>query len=373
VSADGDIAANAPRLLVLSPDFPPDRGGVQALVHGLVLGLRGFRMRVVTLDAPGGAAFDHGVGVPVRRVAADRRLRAARNLPLNAVALREAVAFRPQLALSAHIVTSPAAAAMRRVLGVRTVQYFHANEIPDKPRLAAFAAREADASIAVSTYTRGLLERAGASPASIALIPPGVTMPLDPAPLPRERPTVLTVARLRDDYKGHDVLLRSLPLVLDSVPDAQWVVIGEGPLREELEAEARGRGLAGAVRFLGAVSDEERDAWLRRADVFAMPSRLPGGRLAGEGFGIAYLEASAYGKPVVAGAVGGAVDAVLDGQTGLLVDPSDHAAVGRAITRLLLDPDLAGRLGEAGRARARELAWPRVAARVQALLLELLT
>jgi len=368
----GEAAAGAPRLLVLTPDFPPDRGGIQALVGGLVAGLRDLHVHVVTLDAPGAATFDAGIGVPVRRIAADRRLRGARNLPLNAGALREAAGFRPQLALSAHIVTSPAAVVMRRLLGVRTAQYFHANEILDKPRLAAFAARHADASIAVSSYTLGLLERAGAPAAGIRLIPPGVRLPADEGPLPSERPTVLTVARLVDRYKGHDVLLRALPLVRERVPDVEWVVVGDGPLRSELEADARQRGLAGAVRFLGSVGDEERNAWLRRADVFAMPSRLPGGRLAGEGFGIAYLEASSYGTPVVAGNVGGAVDAVLDGETGLLVDPTDPAAVGEAIARLLLEPALARRLGEAGARRARELAWPQVAARVQALLLELL-
>jgi phosphatidylinositol alpha-1,6-mannosyltransferase len=184
-----------------------------------------------------------------------------------------------------------------------------------------------------------------------------------------ERPTFVTVARLADRYKGHDVLVDALPFVRERVPDARWVVIGEGPLRPELEARVRARGLAASVSFLGAVSDEQRDGWLRRADLLAMPSRLPGPGRAGEGFGIVYLEAGAYGKPVVAGAVAGAPDAVLDGETGLLVDPTDPRAVADAIARLLLDRELARRLGAAGAARARALAWPLVAERVQALLL----
>ncbi len=81
-----------------------------------------------------------------------------------------------------------------------------------------------------------------------------------------------------------------------------------------------------AIRFLGSVSDEERNLWLRRAHLLAMPSRLPAGGFAGEGFGIAYLEAGAYGKPVVAGNVGGALDSVSDGESGLLVDPTDPVA-----------------------------------------------
>ena len=84
-----------------------------------------------------------------------------------------------------------------------------------------------------------------------------------------------------------------------------------------------------------------------------MPSRLPGGRFAGEGFGIVFLEAGLHELPVVAGDVGGARDAVVDGETGLLVDPTDHVALAGALTELLTDPERAARLGRAGAARAR--------------------
>jgi phosphatidyl-myo-inositol dimannoside synthase len=192
------------------------------------------------------------------------------------------------------------------------------------------------------------------------------------SPLRAERPTLLTVARLEHRYKGHDVLLEALGAIRARVPDVEWVVIGEGTLRPELEELARSRGLADCVRFLGAVSDGERNAWLRRADVVAMPSRLPGAGLAGEGFGIVYLEAAAYGKPVVAGNVGGALDAVGDGETGLLVDPTDAGAVAEAVATLLLDPELARRLGAAGAERAKGYAWPVIAKRLETVLLELL-
>jgi len=168
------------------------------------------------------------------------------------------------------------------------------------------------------------------------------------------------------------VLVRALALVRAKVPDVQWVVLGDGSLRGEIEALARSYGVADSIRFLGAVSDEQRNAWLRRTQLLAMPSRLPAGGFAGEGFGIVYLEAGAYGKPVVAGNVGGALDVVLDGVTGLLVDPLDQLAVAEAIIRLLLDPELARRLGAAGRLRAQEHAWPAIIARVQVVLLELL-
>jgi phosphatidylinositol alpha-1,6-mannosyltransferase len=281
---------------------------------------------------------------------------------------------------------------MGRLLGTPTAQYFHANEIGGKPRLAAFAARTASASVVVSSYTAGLLAAVEPEPGDVRLIPPGIELPAPRSPdtsAPEEAaaragldapsggprvqgpPTLVTVSRLAASYKGHDVLLRALPAVRERVPDAEWVVIGEGRLRPGLEAAARDAGLGGAVRFLGAVSDAERDGWLARADVFAMPSRLPGGGVAGEGFGIAYLEAAARGTPALAGNVGGAVDAVVDGETGLLVDPTDAGAVADALIALLSDRGLARRLGAAAAERARGYAWPVIAGRVEALLLEL--
>lgn len=358
------------RLLVITPDFPPAMGGIQVVAHRLAAGLRGFEVRVITLDGPGSSEFDQSSGIPTRRVAAAGARGAGRNVVLNAAAAREGLRFRPQLTLSIHIVGSPAAAALRRLSGARTVQYFHAKEIPDKPRLARFAARNADCSIAVSSYTSGLLARLGVAAQSLRLIPPGVDDPGDSRPARLERPTFVSVARLADRYKGHDVLVRALPAIRRSVPDVQWVVIGDGPLRSELEGAARAQGVADSIRFLGSVSDEERDRWLAGAALMAMPSRLPGAGKAGDGFGIVYLEAASHGTPVVAGDVGGAVDAVSDGETGLLVDPTDPEAVAGAVTRLLLDRELAGRLGAAGADRARRFRWPVIAERVRGVLLE---
>src|SRR4029077_9750970 len=122
--------------------------------------------------------------------------------------------------------------------------------------------------------------------------------------------------------------------------------------------------------FLGVVDDAERDRWLRRAHVLTMPSRLPGAGFAGEGFGLVYIEAGAYGKPVVACNVGGALDPVADGASGLLVEPNEPLALAEAIARLLLDDELARRLGAAGRARAESLAWPLVVSRMREVLLE---
>jgi phosphatidylinositol alpha-1,6-mannosyltransferase len=361
----------AERLLLLTPNYPPPPGGIQMVSERLAEGMDGFETTVLALAGPRGAreAALRG-GLKVRILGANLLPHKARVAGLDAVAFAAALRERPSLVLSMHIVTAPAAASIR-ALGAASAQYFHAEEIGVKPRLARFAAARADLSIAVSAYTAGLLRGAGAE-GPIEVIPNGVDLPEDPSPLPSERPTFVTIARMQERYKGHDVLVRALALVRAKVPDVQWVVIGDGSLRGGIEQMARAHGVYDSCRFLGTVSDAERSLWLRRARLLAMPSRLPALGGAGEGFGISYLEAAAYGKPVVGGNVGGVLDAVIDGETGLLVDPLDALAVAGAITSLLSDDALATRLGAAGRARAEEYSWPKVCARVQSELLGLL-
>ena len=361
-----------PRLLILTPDYPPAPGGIQLVSERLATGLDGFHIRVLALGDAGARHFDHTRSTDVHRVAGTALPHAGRVALLNVLALREALLFRPEVVLSMHLVAAPAAAAIGRASGALFAEYFHAEEIGARPGLAAFAAAQADVAIAVSEYTAGLVRNRAGARANISVIPNGVDLPLDPVPEPVDRPTILTIARIQERYKGHDTLVRALALVRAKVPDVEWVVVGDGSLRSGVEELARSYGVADSTRFLGEVSDDQRNSWLRRAHLLAMPSRLPAGGFAGEGFGIVYLEAGAYGKPVVAGNVGGALDAVLDGVTGLLVDPLNPLAVAQAMTDLLLEPERARRLGAAGREHASGLAWPIVAGKVQALLLELL-
>jgi phosphatidylinositol alpha-1,6-mannosyltransferase len=358
------------RVLLLSPDFPPAVGGIQTLAHRLALNMPRCRIRVVTRAVEPTGAWDEGKELDVVRVGTGMSGPVA-NAFLNVRAVLEGLRFRPHAVLSGHIVGSPAAQVLARTLRVPVVQYVHADELRFRRRLGAFAVRTAAATVAVSRHTRGLVLGLGAAPERIRVIPNGVDFPERVPAARADRPTIVTVARLEQRYKGHDVLLRALPLVLERVPGVQWLVVGEGSLRQELERQASASALDGVVRFVGALDDRERDAALDSAHVFAMPSRLPAGGVGGEGFGIAYLEAAAHGLPVVAGNVGGAVDAVVHEETGLLVDPAEHVDVADALVRLLVDRDLAERLGRAGRERARRFSWPSVAAQVEALLLEL--
>jgi phosphatidylinositol alpha-1,6-mannosyltransferase len=356
------------RVLVTTPDFPPALGGVQRLVHGVAwqLGQR-MEVEVVALTDRGHreAVVDQPFEVHWVPALRDRHRSITR---LNAVALARALRGRPDVILSGHVVTGAAALLARRLTGTPFVQLLHGNEIAHRPALTRRVAGRAAETVVVSRHTERLL-RATGSTVRVNVIPPGIDLP-ERSGLPRATlPTVLTIARLRDDYKGHDVMVRALALVRAHVPRFTWVVLGDGPRRPWLEREVASAGLSENVRILGAVSDVDRDAYLERAHVFALPSRLPASG-AGEGFGIVYLEAAAHGVPVVAGNVAGALEAVESGVTGLLVDPTDHRKIADALVELLSDADRARALGTAGLAHAEAHAWPVIARRWERVLTE---
>ena len=183
--------------------------------------------------------------------------------------------------------------------------------------------------------------------------PPPETECLDDSSL-----TIGIVKSLAPKY-GVDLLLRAFAGLLQ---DADWqaagldgrlLIVGDGPLRAELEALAGRLGIAQRTEFVGAVAHAEVPAWLHRLDIYAAPSRLDS-----ESFGVAVIEAGACGLPVVVSDVGGLPEVVLDGQTGLVVPRDDAPALQSALKRLALDPALRRRLGRQGQDHvAREYAW----------------
>lgn len=370
-----DSAGRPLRVLLVTPDFPPGLGGVQSLLHRITAAMPHAEVTVLTPDAPGGAAFDATAPVAVRRVRVPAAPAKLRNAAFNARGLVALRGLRPDVVLGGHVVVSPLALAAARRFRVPLVLYAYGKEVLGGPRLAAWALRRSAAAVAVSRFTRGLLlETVGDRPhPPVHVVYPGVEIPPDPPPEsagPAGRPfTMVTVGRLRDRYKGHDVVLEALPRVLERLPDARWVVIGDGRQRTQLEERAARLGVAHAVSFLGAVPDAERDARLREADVFVMPARFPEGEVAVEGFALVYLEAAAWGVPAIAGDVGGPREAVVDGETGLLVDPESPARVAAAILSLATDPERTRRLGERARRRAEaEFTWQHVAGELEGLL-----
>jgi phosphatidylinositol alpha-1,6-mannosyltransferase len=148
-------------------------------------------------------------------------------------------------------------------------------------------------------------------------------------------PVLLSVGRLVP-RKGFDAVLRSVAALARKFPNLRYILIGDGPERQHLQDEAAALGILERVLMLGRADDAMKWAAYDRCDLFVMPNRALNGT-DWEGFGIVFVEAARAGRAVVAGKSGGVADAVVDGRTGLLVDPDDPDALTQAVHRLLAD------------------------------------
>ncbi|HEX6276710.1 MAG TPA: glycosyltransferase family 4 protein [Polyangiaceae bacterium] len=367
------------RLVLVTQDFPPARGGIQtwALEIARRLASRCERFAVVAPAADGREADDAALGFRVIRTGTSNTLVLASAPTLARLATRDGFDHT----LHAQWSTAPAARVLRRFGKIgRVAIAAHGRELLLEPWARVGTAQRgydrvrrrelaaADCVLAGSRYTAELARGLGADPARVLVTRYGTDperfRPRDATELRARlelgaRPVLLTIARLVP-RKGIDSVLGALAEVRRAIPDVVYVIAGDGPDRERLEALVRRGGLEAAVRFAGAIADDELPTWYSLGDVFVMPSRSEAPDV--EGFGIVFLEAAACERPVVAARAGGVPDAVADGVTGLLVEPGDERGLARALAELLADPARRAELGRRGRERVlRELTWEAVA------------
>ena len=260
----------------------------------------------------------------------------------------------------------------QRVLGKRMVIYVHGEEITTRFNAGSFGRsrsahlRAADAVVAVSRFTqRVLIDEMGLPPEKVVLIENGVDTrrftpgPDDPAFRSRfgleGKRIVVAVGRLVA-RKGFDQMIRAWSRIVAAHPDSHLLIIGSGPERETFEALIAASGVAHSITLAGALDDADLLAAYRSATLFTMPNRtMPDGDT--EGFGLTFLEANACGRAVIGGRAGGAVEAVRDGVSGLLVNGEDVDEIAAAVGRILGDDALRQRLEAGGLAHARAHSW----------------
>jgi phosphatidylinositol alpha-1,6-mannosyltransferase len=370
------------RTLVVTNDFPPRVGGIQSFVHSLASQLPPDEVVVYAPKWKGAPAFDAAQPFEVVRhptslmLPTPDVLRRAREI---ARARRcDSVWFGAAAPLGLL------APALRRDPGVsRVVASTHGHEVgwaklPAAKQLLARIGADCDTVTYLGQYTLERLQKACGPKTHFEHLPSGVDSQLfspsaDGAMVRRrhgliDRPVIVCVSRLVA-RKGQDVLIRAMPTIARAIPGVALLIVGGGPHREQLERMVREAGLERDVVFTGSVPFEELPAHYAAGDVFAMPcrSRLRG--LEVEGLGIVYLEANACGLPVVAGDSGGAPDAVLEGQTGHVVDGRSVDAVTEKIIGLLRDDERRREMGAAGREWVtREWQWSKIGARLHGLL-----
>jgi phosphatidylinositol alpha-1,6-mannosyltransferase len=372
------------KTLVITNDFPPRPGGIQAFVHNLALRRPPGSVVVYAPSWQGAAAFDADQPFPVVRHPTSLML------PEPGVLRRAGRIARSEgcdsVVFGAAAPLGLLAPALRRYGVERFVAVTHGHEagwaqLPVARSLLRRIGDKVDVLTYLGEYTRSRMARV-LSPAAVgrmARLAPGVDESVfRPGAGGAEvrarygltgRPVVVCVSRLVP-RKGQDTLIRAWGRVLRAVPDAALLLAGGGPYRGELERLAAAAGVSGSVRFTGNVPWPELPAHYDAGDVFAMPCRTRRRGLDVEGLGIVYLEASATGLPVVAGDSGGAPDAVLEGETGLVVPGGSADAVAEALIGLLRDPARARALGEKGRSWVeREWTWTRQAHRLDEFLI----
>jgi len=378
------------RLLIVSSEFPPGPGGIGNQAHQLALhlGHAGWDVAVITpqdyVSPDRAAAFNTRQPfriVPVtsgrgRLLEAQHRWRVAR---------RVVSEHKPDLMVGTglsgvHVVSALDFTRSRPVAAVA-----HGSEFGGGTRarlLSRVAYERMTAVVAVSQFTRGVIERAGIRPRRVEVIPNAAdagrfsVMPDNASRAFREAagfgdlPLILTVGQV-SDRKGQEIVIRALPAILEQRPTAHYVMAGLPTLEAPLSAIARDLGVRDHVHFLGSVPDDDLVAWMNCADVFVMASRETATGDC-EGFGIAVVEAALCGTPAVVTRQSGLIEAIEEGVTGLAVPENDVPSTARAIVSLLTDPARRRAMGDAARARAeRQQTWRTCAAEYDALFRDL--
>ncbi len=385
ITAVGQCRAPVKSLLISGLYFPPKKGGISTYMASIAAALGPQQVCCLT-GVPSATKAPQG-NLQIRTYRRPRAFAKPRHIQavgfgasIIEIMLRE----RPQVVQVATAYDGYMGIWLRRWFKLHFLVYAHGSEILDvlnsawrKPRLSLTQAARI---LAVSRFTAELVQKTGIAPEKIDIIHPGCDadrfQPRKPTADLRQK---LLGSRWKDQVilsvgnlvarKGHDMVIKALPRLMEDIQDVSYLIVGEGPYRGQLEDLALAAGVRERVMFAGQVSDESLPEIYALSDIFIMPSREQLELCDVEGFGIVFLEASACAKPIIAGRSGGIGDAVLDGVTGLLVNPLDVEDVSKALRRLLSDPDLAMRLGQQGRARVvSDFTWSRVADRIRRIL-----
>ena len=343
------------KVLVLSPPLS-SAGGIQRYTLGLVRALGELL----------GAENVRCVAIPESADQKDRgRFSASLKLRFGLQALWESLRWRPDLIVCAHLALGPVG---RRLASLRRRPYwvmvYGIEAWVVLPEGRRDALRHADKVIGITDFSQQQVVRQHqVDPKRMASLPCTLDeslLQVEPAQpgarfgIPDVSPMVLTVARLAasERYKGHDVMLQALPMAVAKVPNLVYVIVGDGDDRPRLGELSRELGVDEHVVFTGEVSDADLAGLYQRSQVFAMPARtvFDDRDAKGEGFGIVFLEAMAFGKPVIGPNYGAPAEIMRDGEHGLLVDPDDAGKVADALVSLLANPEKAIAMGQTGKA-----------------------
>ena len=353
------------RTLVITNDFPPRPGGIQTFGYEIVRRFDPESVTVLTSNWEGAAEFDAAQDFKIVRantqtlVPSKSTLSMAREIVVSENITRVLFGAAAPLGLLA--------APLRKLGVTNIVGMTQGHETgwamtPGTRQALRKIGNDTDYLTYISEYTHKKIAKALSPDAAARMrrIVPGVdSTEFSPDNLSSgnqlrtelgwiDRPVIVCVSRLMA-RKGQDELIRALPIIQHTVANASLIIVGDGPYRKDIERLVKKLELENFVHLTGKVSQTELSKWYAAGDIFAMPCRTRMGGWDVEGLGIVFLEGSATGLPVIVGDSGGAVDAVIDGETGYLVDGTNTAEIAGRIAYLFANPDIAKKMGEAGR------------------------
>ena len=353
------------RTLVITNDFPPRPGGIQTFGYEIVRRFDPESVTVLTSNWEGAAEFDAAQDFKIVRANTQTLVPSKSTLSM----AREIVVAEniTRVLFGAAAPLGLLAAPLRKLGVTNIVGMTQGHETgwamtPGTRQALRKIGNDTDYLTYISEYTHKKIAKALSPDAAARMrrIVPGVdSTEFSPDNLGSgnqlrtelgwiDRPVIVCVSRLMA-RKGQDELIRALPIIQQTVANASLIIVGDGPYRKDLERLVKKLGLENFVHLTGKVSQAELSKWYAAGDVFAMPCRTRMGGWDVEGLGIVFLEGSATGLPVIVGDSGGAVDAVIDGETGYLVDGTNTAEIAGRIAYLFANPDIAKKMGEAGR------------------------
>ena len=372
--------------LFITNDFGPRAGGIETFVHGLIERLPKGSVIVYTSAQEDSMGFDaqwlQDFGVEVIRdrskilLPTPRVTRACQKILRERKIKRVAFGAAAPLGLMSRFLKSAGAE--------KIVALTHGHEVwwakvPPFSLLLRFMSKNIDFITYLGDYTKGEISKAlhKNELGRLVQIAPGIDVdhfaPVDSSELRAElgladKSVIISVGRLVH-RKGQDQLIASLPAIKAIIPNVHLVLVGVGPYQEHLEKLAAKLKVTDCLTFIGRINYSDLPRYICIGDIFAMPSRSRFFGLEVEGLGIVYLEASACGLPVVGGKSGGAPDAVLVGESGLVVDGTSTREIAEACIELLSNPELCSVMGANGRNWIVEnWSWEIWAAKYAALL-----
>lgn len=380
-------------ILYVAFEYPPVPYGISCVAHEIAknLSLQNEKLIIIAPSVKGARAFDNASGVTTYRITT---VKIVREIAL--FFMMRYLAAKYKIDVMYNLTWYPSAAVSYFISAITGIPYavnvYAMDYFEDRSTLfnklkynflrayiKRLAFERAKSVLTISNFMKDRLTVRGIDAVKIKTISLGVNGErFKPGLNAREiiakhrlenKKILLTVSRL-DDYKGHDMVIKALPEIIRAVPNIVYVIVGAGPNENTLKMLVKSLALDDCVQFLGTVENALLPLYYNACDAFIMASREMYEQAKVEGYGLVFLEAGACAKPVIAGRSGGIADAVLDGVTGILVDPLNVEQIRNAAIKLLTDNNYARQLGAQGLKRIREerLEWPSAAEKIREIL-----